>query len=376
MASPQHINVYSLSDPVTAEHTISKVLAHLRQPKYFTTALALYRRLQFGRFLPSSYLFTNRTLGEHAELDDGEPWFYAFVDRGCRPETEVWLFGSWEVEADGRAPTRITTASKDDDTNHSQPQANGIVSATSSEKDQAIHALLLSLIRKIKSLPTPPSIHPDKDVLAARSQLASSSKSDPSEDKDSAAMLPNPTQMLWGALHTTTTFHLQTLDLLNQDLLPVAPNHTFVFPLSSLPAPAALPSNLRWGKLDASHFPLVRSRTQIARQDFTLARLPNLAIFPCEPPDAAPIAWAFVGLDGSLTTLHTEAEYRRLGLGKALSAKLFREEMGFFWEEGAEKVAHGNVLVGNEASAGMCRGLGGRSVGEVYWVKVDIDAAV
>ena len=34
--------------------------------------------------------------------------------------------------------------------------------------------------------------------------------------------------------------------------------------------------------------------------------------------------------------MHTEKEYRRLGLGMKLSAKLFREEMGRFWEDGEE----------------------------------------
>lgn len=377
MAKSSQINAYSLSDPALAQPVLSKVLAHLRQPAYFTAALALYRRLQFGRFLPSSYLFTNRSLEEPTSLDneDESLFFYAFVDRGCRPETEVWLFGSWEIEPDGRAPARTTTKDHAPTTTHT----NGTTPAPSSPspaKDAATRSLLLALISKINSLPTPPSIHPSKAILTAHSQLASSNHSppqDPDSGSSSSALLPNPTKMLWGALHTTTSFHLQSLSLLNTSLLPIAPNHTFVFPLSSLPPPTPLPSALRWGKLNSSHYPLVRSRTEIARQDFTLSHLPNLAIFPSEPADAAPVAWAFVGLDGSLTTLHTELSHRRMGLGMALSAKLFREEMGVFWEEGVERVAHGNVLVGNEASAGMCRNLGGRSVGEVYWVKVDMD---
>lgn len=57
-----------------------------------------------------------------------------------------------------------------------------------------------------------------------------------------------------------------------------------------------------------------------------------------------------------------------------LTGKLLREEMGMFWEEGVEMVAHGNVAVGNGASAGMCRRLGGRDIGEVFWMKVDLNA--
>lgn len=135
----------------------------------------------------------------------------------------------------------------------------------------------------------------------------------------------------------------------------------------------------------------MRSRTEIARQDYTLARLPCVAIFPSGAKPAggedqgsggeeaqAPIAWAFAGLDGSLTSLHVEASHRRLGLGKLMTGKLIREEMGRFFGEDrhgreGEKVAHGNVMVGNEASKGMCESLGGRDVGEVFWVRVDLD---
>ena len=84
MAISSDVKAYSLSDPTKASETIPKVLHHLRQPTYFKTALALYRRLQFGRFLDSSYLFTNRQLDSLPDQTD-TPWFYAFVDRGCRP---------------------------------------------------------------------------------------------------------------------------------------------------------------------------------------------------------------------------------------------------------------------------------------------------
>lgn len=349
MAKPSDIRAYSLANPTKASEVIPKVLEHLRQPTYFRTALALYRRLQFGRFLDSSYLFTNRQLDTQlGQLDT--PWFYAFVDRGCRPETEVWLFGSWEVETQSASDIPLENEKREE-----------------TSADRTIRTLLLEFIRSIKDIGTPPSIHRPEAVLAAQSQLATSTHHPPNPQ------LPNPNILLFGAIHNTTLPHLQSLDLLSPPLLPPTPNHTFHFPISALPPPTPLPSNLRWGTVSPTHFPLVRSRTEITRQDYTLARLPNLAIFSKDDPaDAAPVAWAFVGLDGSLTTLHTEVEYRRLGLGMKLSAKLFREEMERFWEEGVERLAHGNVMVGNGASAGMCRNLGGRDWGEVYWVCVDL----
>ena len=76
-----------------------------------------------------------------------------------------------------------------------------------------------------------------------------------------------------------------------------------------------------------------------------------------------------------------EESHRRLGLAKAITTKIFREGMGVFWEDVEEEegererlvVAHGNVAVGNEKSAGMCRSLGGVDLGEVFWLKIDLE---
>ena len=362
------IKAYSLSDPASSNPILSQVLEHLRQPAYFKTALALYRRLQFGRFLDSSYLYTNLQLESPGSLGTTtykEPWFYAFIDRRCRPETEVWIFGSWEVETQHHIHT-----SSSNGTANEQPSSND---TTATLKVEQVRTLLLALIHTLQSETPPPSIHPDEAVLTAQSQIATKDLSR-RNTQNSAAALTNPATMLWGAVHASTTAHLQALGVAATHLLPVMPNHTFVFPISALPASTPLPPTLRWGTVQQQHFPLVRSRTEIARQDFTLSRLPNLAIFPVEPADAAPVAWAFVGLDGSLTTLHTEASHRRMGLAMALTAKLFREKMDFFWEEGVERLALGNVAVGNEASASMCRRLGGEDIGQVFWVRVDLNA--
>lgn len=389
------------SNPESKTNTplINHVLSHLRHLSHFNTpnGLALYRRLQFGRFLESSYLYTNLNLNPETDLDGGlergservvgeevkeeDPWFYAFVDRGCRPETEVWFFGSWEAahdceEGDGDIERNgVPSPLK-------EPQQQQRRRDDSDAEDSAIRSLLHSFLLEIKTQPLPPSIHNPSDVLLAQTQIAGG------KYQHTPLSNRNETTLLLGALSAPTTQHLHHLNLLATDLLPPHPNHTFLFHLSRLPPQPALPPNLRWGKLQPCHYALVRSRTEIARQDYTLARLPGVAIFPAsakeagadgaggEDAQAAPIAWAFAGLDGSLTSLHVEASHRRMGLGKVMTGKLMREEMGRFFgeDEGEmEKVAHGNVMVGNEASKGMCESLGGRDIGEVYWVRVDLD---
>ena len=143
--------------------------------------------------------------------------------------------------------------------------------------------------------------------------------------------------------------------------------------MDALPPLKDLPKGLQWGQLERSkgHFSLVRSRTQIPRQDSTLAVLPNIGIFTTDAEQRL-IAWAFVGLDASLTTLHVEPEYRRQGLAKVVTTKLFREKMGMFWEEGMQRLAHGYVIVGNKESERMCRSLGGKNEWEVSWLRVDL----
>lgn len=192
MAKQTSITMHPLSDPASADPLLAKVLEHLRQPAYFKTALALYRRLQFGRFLQSSYLYTNVRLGSSGKgldarsNDNKEPWFYAFIDRGCRPETEVWFFGSWEVETqhpiDG-----LRNGSSD------QPSSNN---NTSTANDEQVRYLLGDLIHMLQSEGPQPSIHPDEAVLTAHSQIATKDASRP-KTPSTAAQLTNPATKIY-----------------------------------------------------------------------------------------------------------------------------------------------------------------------------------
>lgn len=137
-----------------------------------------------------------------------------------------------------------------------------------------------------------------------------------------------------------------------------------------------LPEGLVWGKVQPNHFSLVRSRTQIPRQDHTLIQLPSLGIFPQGRPD--PIAWSFLGPDASLSSLHVEPEQRGQGLAKVLANKLFAEGMNIYGEEpsaSTDRWAHADVAVDNIASNNVCKGLGGSWSFHVYWVRVDTGKA-
>jgi len=145
----------------------------------------------------------------------------------------------------------------------------------------------------------------------------------------------------------------------------------------------------------------VRSRTQIPRQDATLALLPSLALFPEEETghqaeQGPPVAWAFLGADGSLCSLHTEPEWRGRGIAKVLARKLFREGgfAGGLHGEGTElnkegkigerteqqdmevdggRWAHADVAVDNMSSRKVMKGLGGEEAWTVVWIRVDME---
>ncbi|KAK3719044.1 hypothetical protein LTR37_004608 [Vermiconidia calcicola] len=353
MATKQ-IQTYPLTGPDSTQTV--KIALDILKP-HLPVSLPIYRRLQFGRFFEATVLVTNLPLRPPGRDDvvstdqpnahKDEPYFIAFVDRSCRPETEVWFFGSWETQA------------------------------ISSTHEKHIDSILTAFVHSLKSLSMPTSIH--QDVLNAEIEKL---KQDAQKDSagisrsDYGGHMLDPDIMLWGAVHERTFPILEQLGYLSKKahMAGAVPNHTFVWDvdkdLKGVQELEPLPQGLEWSELKAEHFPLVRSRTQIPRQDRTLAVLPNLGIFDTNTQQ--PVSWAFVGLDSSLTSLHVEPEWRGKGLAKAITTKLFREKMALFWEDEMKRLAYGYVIVGNRASEGMCRSLGGKSEWEVYWLRVDL----
>ena len=360
------MNTFPVNGP-KGPATISQALNILRPS--LPVSLPLYRRLQFGKFSKAATLLSNlESLDSNPSSNGKDQWLIAYVDRACRPETETYTFASWEVEYDSSS-----SSSQDADTD---PERNAVQDA-----------IVRSLCRAIKDLGVPISIHQDMidghAAAAAAAAASSASATSQNENKDAssgfgklsraefAGHMANPNIVLCGSVHKATEMILRR----NAFVAPMflagrEDNHTFVFDVDALPPTRDLPPGLTFGPLERKHLALVRSRTNIPRQERTLAQLPSLGIFP-EGEDQ-PVSWAFIGLDGSLSSLHVEDEWRRMGLAKALTARLFREKMEQFWELGVRRLAHGYVLVGNEASSRMCESLGGRSNWEVIWVRMDL----
>ena len=191
---------------------------------------------------------------------------------------------------------------------------------------------------------------------------------------------------------------------------------------------ALLPPNYTFSTVHKNELPILIARTSIPRTVATLADLCSVAVryYANNNPAASPsstssspsqktkpeeegeqqrgqlVAWAFLATDGSLKSLHVEAEHRGQGLAKAVSRRLlaalaedsgavgFRDvvdgggggggdgngngdgEEGKGKHNGDEGWACSDVAVDNVESAGVARGLGGREGWRVRWVSVDL----
>lgn len=328
-------------------------------------SLPLYRRLQFEHRSSFSYVLatfppppqsndeaTNN--GVKAPLEDqGTCFAIAFLDRSRRPETECWIFLSSEIP--GKCPNTATPTTSPD-----QPPTKPCPSCRNA---------LLSILKHIGTLPIPPTVHDISNQI----------------ENPFLSHLSNPQVILVGALNTIAGA------MLKDAVPPGLSNYMniwyvkFLFKTSHLPENVDAPEGLRWGKIRQQDFTLVRSRTSIPRQDRTLALLPSLALFPIakeeeKEEEVSPVAWSFLGPDGSLSSLHCEPEYRGKGFAKVLARKLFRE--GGFGDESKnveEEVdggrwAHADVALDNLSSQAVCKALGGEGAWNVVWIRIDLDS--
>ncbi|KAJ5885038.1 hypothetical protein N7495_009548, partial [Penicillium taxi] len=147
----------------------------------------------------------------------------------------------------------------------------------------------------------------------------------------------------------------------------------------------------RTGVLD-SQLDLVQSRTHIPRSRAQLSTMPGVAIY-YDPPQVRvdetteewPIAWAFLGVEGSLATLHVEPEHRGKGLALSLSRETMRRGMadgGVFCAEKAgiedeglksavQGWTHADVAQYNTASKKVMEKVGGSVVSTVVWTVIE-----
>lgn len=134
----------------------------------------------------------------------------------------------------------------------------------------------------------------------------------------------------------------------------------------------ALPEGFSYARVPEDQLDVVLATSSIKRQAETLLALPSMAVLDDE---GKMIAWAYVGIDGSLATLYVLPEWRGKGLAKCVAVELLRKvrngeyrDMGFDLDSGW---VHADVKEGNEESASLMRSLGGKTEWLSRYIHID-----
>lgn len=177
----------------------------------------------------------------------------------------------------------------------------------------------------------------------------------------------------------------------------------FVLAGGEVPLPKGYRYCDRRGRLGvlASQLGLVQSRTYIPRSKEQLSSIPSVVIYhdsreeenthggsdstyaACEEKDEMPIAWAFLGLDDALATLHVEPGHRGKGLASCLSMETMRRGMhpdGMFGGKGEDEMVrkqlrewvHADVAQYNLASRRVMEKVGGEVASTVMWTVIEV----
>ncbi|KAL7805287.1 hypothetical protein V8C44DRAFT_341027 [Trichoderma aethiopicum] len=174
-------------------------------------------------------------------------------------------------------------------------------------------------------------------------------------------LFTDPDRILVGSLHSRVRSILEKFGVVEPR--PTGVYDKWLIRRDELPSlDESLPSGMYWDSASLEDCQIVVSRTDIPRTAEVLVNLPNLMI---KRDDGTPIAWALLGTDGSLVSVHCEEPYRRRGLAKKLATKLLLEKSAQFGDDGW---LCADVSPSNESSRAMCKSLNGKPDWLVSWI--------
>ncbi|KAI0535759.1 hypothetical protein GGR58DRAFT_426292 [Xylaria digitata] len=146
----------------------------------------------------------------------------------------------------------------------------------------------------------------------------------------------------------------------------------WIFKVAELPD-VALPEILgdgqrwAWRAVRQEDIPFMLSRGTIDRRERTVKLLPSTALYL---DDGTPIAWAFLGPDSSLSSLHCEEPYRGRGIAKAVAVEVLRDHLGDYSDE---PYGWADVALDNIQSQGVCKSLHGQVGWQISWSRLNLD---
>ncbi|KAK3383013.1 hypothetical protein B0T24DRAFT_603292 [Lasiosphaeria ovina] len=336
-----------------------------RLRQHIPHSLALLRRLQFaGKFAGTSPA-TARVLQAYYSSTSPEdsssegPFAAAYVDLSRGPETECWLYSSLE---DSCASAAHTTDDERTRLTTSCAAADGDAAAAMD--------LVVALLRRVRRLEAEQW---DQGLLASRGG-------------GSGARGHSRGGVVVGALNEAVRARLGERGVLMGSTIAVPRGMDWdwcakwLFRLDALPGgdgdllasvgggAGGEMEKMRWDTARREDLDVILSRTIIPYSPATLLTLPNTVV---RLDDGTPIAWAFLGLDGTTKTLHVEEPYRRRGLAKAVAVNLMRAHLQDYGDDGW---GGADVSVANLKSQAVCKSIGGTLGWVLSWVFIDLSS--
>ncbi|KAJ6041599.1 Acyl-CoA N-acyltransferase [Penicillium canescens] len=414
--------------PQIYQHDIG-ILTHLAAQ--LPSSIALLRRIQHGIAYPSSTARILATFPPGSSPTHSQPWLAARVDLFRSRETQIFLYSSLEAEHTS-TPTIFPFFT---DPAHQATKSSGAGSAPGSINTSLVASSLtatpdhldvtreqlLNMLLYIKTNLLP-------DYLASLSAMRSiGAISSPVSNYAPSSL--DPKAFLIGSLHTglftlllrSGTFAHPIIDA-DVDLEPYPglkvhrfdsrPYLKYLFRQTRLNSKTSdgaipLPKGYRYcdkrGRFGVlySQLDLIQSRTHIPRSKEQLLSIPSVVVYhdsgkeenmhgwsgsscsPSKEKDEMPIAWAFLGLDGALATLHVEPGHRGQGLAPCLSVETMRRGMdldGIFSAKGENEEVqnhlrewvHADVAQYNMASRRVMEKVGGEVLSTVMWTVIEL----
>lgn len=256
---------------------------------------SLLRRCQFthcpqGTSEHAHYLFASDPASEATDNNNTKHFAAAYVDLSKGPETEVILYSTLQdhpAEGDG-------TDDDDADTNRGKHMP---LSSLPDEEVEHVLDLIISIFRRIQKI-----------AAAAAAE--------------GSYTLHRPHGTMVGGLHEGTYQLLVKRRGLRSSYW--NPHDVWLFRLDRLPAAATtttdsskantatISGSMRWDVVRREDVPLIASRTKIPKVEATLMSEPSVVVRDGggngeqEGATETLIAWGFMGIAGTLSTLHVE----------------------------------------------------------------------
>ncbi|KAI1132098.1 hypothetical protein F5Y10DRAFT_17175 [Nemania abortiva] len=311
-------------------------------------SLPLIRRLRFTRFPGgitehTRILWSSRVSLENylaaikgIDGDDGlqrsreaiVPFAAGYLDFSRGPETELWIYSSMEhrVGEEGRGEVEGSTGEA-----HAQEEV----------------ACAVALLREVKR---------QQDLYFVPGSPQAVARESP------AILVGNLNEVL-----------RERLVEVNMAIVSTGLYDKWIFKADELPdvalpdAPGGDGRRWVWDRVRREDIPLTISRTQIPRKERTMKLLPSTALYL---DDGTSVAWAFLGPDSSLSSLHCEEPYRGRGIAKAVAVRVLRDHLKDY---GDDAYGWADVAPENTQSQGVCRSLNGHPKWQISWSLLNLD---